>query len=163
MALQLIQFLNQRLHNAMLLDAGWVFCSVSQFTFSHLKISELFPWYTTLQFAQKTSPRLTKEYLRCMHQHRASLEPPLHLRAGGGGLVREFLPSCDERRSGLWGKVCLWHPACLRSSLLPGRDRLAPLLHSALRAPSLPLCVAACLEQARPKILKRKMCCWRPR
>lgn len=51
----------------------------------------------------------------------------------------------------------------VHSSLLPGWDRLAPVLHSPLCAPLLSFCVGAWLEQASKKIFKRKIYCWRPR
>lgn len=45
MAIPLIQFLNQCIQNAMLLDIVLVFCVPVYciYAFSHLKISELFP------------------------------------------------------------------------------------------------------------------------
>lgn len=138
---------------------------------SHLKIPELFPWYTTLQFAWKTSACLTKEYLHCY---------PLAQRASGvfpgySWLRRGFVARVSNPmwRTTVWEKQVMKEgvpvtsslpPAYrVRSSLLPGWDRLAPTLHFSLCAPLLSFCGGILLEQASQKILKRKIYCWRPR
>lgn len=65
--------------------------------FSYLNISRLFPWYTTLQSAQTSSPCLTEEYLHYVPQHREPLVPSLDICDWGSDLVWEVLTSWEKQ------------------------------------------------------------------
>lgn len=128
--------------------------------FSYLKISELFPWYTTLQPAQKTSPCLTKEYLHDIPQHREPLVPSLDICDWEEDLEWEVLTSSSlGKTSNEWSCACGIQLDCSSQGPLASRagwDRLTPVLHTPPAAPLLPFHVGASQNSQLRKYSKGK-------